>query len=763
MNHEHEQIHNAAATARSAAVDADIAPGRASRTDALMGAAGPSPSGLLMRKRDGNNVAANAESAVDAAATSTGSALPADLRTRFEGSLGTDLSGVRVHTGGASVDAASAVGAKAYTLGNDIHFGAGHFDTATLQGQHLIAHEVAHTVQQRGGSPTRQNKLEVSTPGDAFEHEADRAADAMVSGGTASVANIDHGVARQVETEADADAGEKQIMNGAAKTDLVMQVSNATDVADASRILHMLEDNQQLLEKGSAMIAPQQRSSGEIVQNIAQGKDNKPLTQIPLEAIGDNAALITDLQMYLVEAGGQTMMTSEFQDQYKVLLADYGRIQGVAKNYAGTDLSQMKPGDAGGVVENAVGASGNTTDQLAATFNQIKSDGAVQAAEEGLKNSTQTLEKMPATMTDNSSTACSALQAFQSNVVTATVAEQGVNSLGLRNAFAAAKAKAEEAKRLSGAVKDLLVSGGKSAGETAAKAVVGAGTLTLSRWGAIAAEGGASGGSAVAMAAADKLVIDPAKEMLSQALSNANAAVGIIDEKTQVDANLDAEQAKQDSATVQVFKTAKATLEHSSETAFSAASTWVKSAIEFEVQKTLVDKYFKALEDAIQKAATKSGKPSEGKALAEMMGFLKEAEQFVVQANVVIDTASKGAAEKSPVPQRAQAALDKIRNRYAWMAHSYPFTNAKGETMTYYGAEHVNLHIIGPGVAASPADLAGKSRADAFGLDPSANPNFANGAISDVVPRVTAMREKVLAVRTQIMSKVFGAGGGEPT
>ncbi|HVV87962.1 MAG TPA: DUF922 domain-containing protein, partial [Kofleriaceae bacterium] len=54
-------------------------------------------------------------------------------------------------------------------------------------GMHLLAHEVAHTVQQSGGRAARQHKLEVSTPADAAEAEADRAADAMVAGRPAQV------------------------------------------------------------------------------------------------------------------------------------------------------------------------------------------------------------------------------------------------------------------------------------------------------------------------------------------------------------------------------------------------------------------------------------------------------------------------------------------------------------------------------------------------------------------------------------------------
>src|SRR5262249_49592732 len=89
------------------------------------------------------------------------------------------------------------VGAKAYTVGQDIHFGAGHYDPSSTTGQHLLAHEVAHTVQQQGGTPTRQNKLEVSSPTDGFEHEADCAADAMVAGTPATISSAS-GLSRQV-------------------------------------------------------------------------------------------------------------------------------------------------------------------------------------------------------------------------------------------------------------------------------------------------------------------------------------------------------------------------------------------------------------------------------------------------------------------------------------------------------------------------------------------------------------------------------------
>jgi hypothetical protein len=198
MTHSHQLEQDRLSTDLDATLDVRRAPGRTSRTESLAGPNGQRASGLLMRKRDGNGVADGAETAVARAASSSGESLPGEVRAKFETSLGADLSSVRVHTGSASAEAASAVGAKAYTYGNDIHFGAGQFDPSSQAGQHLIAHEVAHTVQQRGGPPMRQNKLAVSASTDAAEVAADRAADAMISGAPASV-----GFASGVQRKAD--------------------------------------------------------------------------------------------------------------------------------------------------------------------------------------------------------------------------------------------------------------------------------------------------------------------------------------------------------------------------------------------------------------------------------------------------------------------------------------------------------------------------------------------------------------------------------
>lgn len=187
---EHEQDLAPGTDGRHVDRDAEV-PGKSTRTDGLEAA------GLVQRASSGS-----------------GSRLPDLLRRKFEGSLGVDLGGVRVHTGAESAQAARAVGARAYTVGQDVHFGANQFDPASGEGERLLAHEVAHTAQQSAGGAAGggkvaaardpdaegaadQEEIEVSDPGDAHEVEADQAADAMVGGEAAPVTPA-AGLARMV-------------------------------------------------------------------------------------------------------------------------------------------------------------------------------------------------------------------------------------------------------------------------------------------------------------------------------------------------------------------------------------------------------------------------------------------------------------------------------------------------------------------------------------------------------------------------------------
>ncbi len=109
-----------------------------------------------------------------------GAPLDVSARRFMEPRFGTDFSAVRVHTDGMAADAARRLDAKAFTVGQHVFFARDHYAPGTAEGRRLLAHELTHTIQQRGRSRFSQKKVVVGRPGDAYEREADRVAALIV-------------------------------------------------------------------------------------------------------------------------------------------------------------------------------------------------------------------------------------------------------------------------------------------------------------------------------------------------------------------------------------------------------------------------------------------------------------------------------------------------------------------------------------------------------------------------------------------------------
>jgi hypothetical protein len=105
-------------------------------------------------------------------ARASGSALPPDLRGRLELGFNRALDHVRVHDDDASHHGAAQMNARAFTRGAHIYFAQGEYQPHTATGGRLVAHEVAHVVQQD------QHALNggYGVPGDVHERAADVAA-----------------------------------------------------------------------------------------------------------------------------------------------------------------------------------------------------------------------------------------------------------------------------------------------------------------------------------------------------------------------------------------------------------------------------------------------------------------------------------------------------------------------------------------------------------------------------------------------------------
>jgi hypothetical protein len=117
-----------------------------------------------------------------------GTPLDGATRAMLEPRFGHSFAQVRVHADGRAAESAAAVGAHAYTVGRDVVFGAGKYAPASADGRRLIAHELAHVVQQSAASSsTLQPSLAIGAVDAPEEREAERAADAVLRGGRAAV------------------------------------------------------------------------------------------------------------------------------------------------------------------------------------------------------------------------------------------------------------------------------------------------------------------------------------------------------------------------------------------------------------------------------------------------------------------------------------------------------------------------------------------------------------------------------------------------
>jgi hypothetical protein len=123
---------------------------------------------------DGRPAHAQAERSSLPQSWSGGAPLSSENRAAFEPHLGHAIGDVRIHADQRAAEAAEEVNARAFTTGRDIVFGFGEYRPDTPEGQRLLAHELAHVVQQRSARGSVARPPVISTPGDRHEVEANQ-------------------------------------------------------------------------------------------------------------------------------------------------------------------------------------------------------------------------------------------------------------------------------------------------------------------------------------------------------------------------------------------------------------------------------------------------------------------------------------------------------------------------------------------------------------------------------------------------------------
>ncbi|MBL4704548.1 MAG: DUF4157 domain-containing protein [Flavobacteriales bacterium] len=79
-----------------------------------------------------------------------GSALSGTEKKEMESGFGTDFSHVNIHTDDQAAQLSQDLGARAFTHGNDVYFNKGEYNPTSNDGKKLLAHELTHTIQQKG-------------------------------------------------------------------------------------------------------------------------------------------------------------------------------------------------------------------------------------------------------------------------------------------------------------------------------------------------------------------------------------------------------------------------------------------------------------------------------------------------------------------------------------------------------------------------------------------------------------------------------------
>ncbi|HEU4456313.1 MAG TPA: DUF4157 domain-containing protein [Longimicrobium sp.] len=118
---------------------------------------------------------------------SPGRPLDAGTRAWMEPRFGHSFADVRVHADGRAARSADAVSARAYAVGRDIVFGAGAYAPGSTDGRRLVAHELAHVVQQSASldAAVPMASLEIGSADAPEERAAEAAAERVMAGGAA--------------------------------------------------------------------------------------------------------------------------------------------------------------------------------------------------------------------------------------------------------------------------------------------------------------------------------------------------------------------------------------------------------------------------------------------------------------------------------------------------------------------------------------------------------------------------------------------------
>ena len=144
----------------------------------------------LLQRRGGIHGAATVPPMVQEVLRSPGQPLDPRTRSFMEPRFRHSFQSVRVHNDERAAESARSIGAHAFAAGNQIVFGQGHYVPSSPAGRRLLAHELAHVVQQSSASVAAHDAgaLQIAEPRSSLESEADRVGETIAASHSVAVA-----------------------------------------------------------------------------------------------------------------------------------------------------------------------------------------------------------------------------------------------------------------------------------------------------------------------------------------------------------------------------------------------------------------------------------------------------------------------------------------------------------------------------------------------------------------------------------------------
>jgi len=200
----------------------------------------------------------------------SGAPLAPDVRTEMERRFGTNFADVRVHDDASAHDSAAALEAKAYSHGSDIAFGEGRFVPGTREGKQLLAHELAHVVQQRrGGIPP-----EISPAATHEQHAAQAAQQVAMGASVVAVGGATGvGVARNDDAQRERKRDRERKEGKEARADKEHEGDRDKRQRDKARTEERNRARQQAL--GGQNVTPARRAQNEVDRMMAEARTGK--------------------------------------------------------------------------------------------------------------------------------------------------------------------------------------------------------------------------------------------------------------------------------------------------------------------------------------------------------------------------------------------------------------------------------------------------------------------------------------------------------